>query len=88
MVVSKPTGEHAKIHHRRKEMAWLTHEQIVELLDDCKRQDPILALVVKICLSTWRTLARSNKPYPLTGDQIPNYLCQNEGEEKQKHPYQ
>lgn len=35
-----------------KEMAWLTHEQIVELLADCKRQDPILALVVKICLST------------------------------------
>ncbi|HCS2662045.1 TPA: integrase, partial [Shigella flexneri] len=23
-----------------------------ELLADCKRQDPILALVVKICLST------------------------------------
>lgn len=35
-----------------KEMAWLTHEQIVELLADCKRQDPILALVVKIYLST------------------------------------
>ncbi|MBA0984205.1 site-specific integrase, partial [Escherichia coli] len=34
-----------------KEMAWLTHEQIIELLSDCKRQNPILALVVKICLS-------------------------------------
>ena len=63
MVVSEPTGEHAKIHHRRKEMAWLTHEQIVELLADCKRQDPILALVVKICKlgARWR----SNKPYPI-----------------------
>lgn len=53
MVVSEPTGEHAKIHHRRKSsLSNITHEQIVELLADCKRQDPILALVVKICLST------------------------------------
>ena len=86
MVVSEPTGEHAKIHHRRKEMAWLTHEQIVELLADCKRQDPILALVVKICLKHRRTLAWSRKSYPLTGDQIPNYLCQNEGKKNRSIP--
>lgn len=40
-----------------KEMAWLTHEQITELLYDLQRQSALLALVVKICLSTearWR----------------------------------
>lgn len=40
-----------------KEMAWLTHEQITELLYDCQHQSPLLALVVKIFLSTgarWR----------------------------------
>lgn len=40
-----------------KEMAWLTHEHITELLYDCNRQSPLLTLVVKICLSTgarWR----------------------------------
>lgn len=70
MVVSEPTGEHAKIHHRRKEMAWLTHEQIVELLADCKRQDPILALVVKICLSTG---ARWREAVNLTRSQVTKY---------------
>ncbi|HFH2668410.1 TPA: tyrosine-type recombinase/integrase [Escherichia coli] len=53
-----------------KEMAWLTHEQIVELLADCKRQDPILALVVKICLSTG---ARWREAVNLTRSQVTKY---------------
>lgn len=51
-------------------MAWLTHEQIVELLADCKRQDPILALVVKICLSTG---ARWREAVNLTRSQVTKY---------------
>ncbi|SCW83965.1 hypothetical protein SAMN03159356_03900 [Klebsiella quasipneumoniae] len=50
-----------------KEMAWLTHEQITELLYDCQRQSDLLALVVKICLSTgarWR----SCEPHSLTSN--------------------
>ncbi|EFH5515528.1 phage integrase [Escherichia coli] len=53
-----------------KEMAWLTHEQIVELLADCKRQDPILALLVKICLSTG---ARWREAVNLTRSQVTKY---------------
>ena len=53
-----------------KEMAWLTHEQIVELLADCKRQNPILALVVKICLSTG---ARWREAVNLTRSQVTKY---------------
>ncbi|VDZ79907.1 probable bacteriophage integrase [Salmonella bongori] len=56
--------------------------QIVELLADCKRQDSILALVVKICLSTG---ARWREAINLTGlqvDQISNYFCKNEGGRK------
>ncbi|HHS3959470.1 TPA: phage integrase [Escherichia coli] len=53
-----------------KEMAWLTHEQIVELLADCKRQDPILALVVKICLSTG---ARWREAVNITRSQVTKY---------------
>ncbi|CAM3680282.1 tyrosine-type recombinase/integrase [Salmonella bongori] len=71
-----------------KEMAWLTHEQIVELLADCKRQDSILALVVKICLSTG---ARWREAINLTGLQVTKYritFVRTKGEEKQKHPYQ
>lgn len=55
-----------------KEMAWLTHEQIVELLADCKRQNPVLALVVKICLSTG---ARWREAVNLTRSQGPYYFC-------------
>ena len=53
-----------------KEMAWLTHEQIIELLSDCKRQNPILALVVKICLSTG---ARWREAINLTRSQVTKY---------------
>ena len=70
MGVSEPTGEHAKIHHRRKRLAWLTHEQIVELLADCKRRYRILALVVKICLSTG---ARWREAVNLTRSQVTKY---------------
>lgn len=41
----------------QKEMLWLTHERITELLYDYELQSSLLALVVKICLSTgerWR----------------------------------
>ncbi|CAI2521632.1 Site-specific recombinase XerD [Serratia ficaria] len=40
-----------------KEMAWLTHAQITELLAACRRGDSDLSLVVEVCLSTgarWR----------------------------------
>ncbi|QLY61733.1 tyrosine-type recombinase/integrase [Citrobacter freundii] len=40
-----------------KEMAWLTHEQITELLAACHRLGEDLSLIVKVCLSTgarWR----------------------------------
>ena len=53
-----------------KEMAWLTHEQITELLYDCQRQSTLLALVVKICLSTgasWREAVN------LTRSQVTKY---------------
>lgn len=53
-----------------KEMAWLTHEQITELLDDCRRQSPLLALVVKICLSTG---ARWREAVNLTRSQVTEY---------------
>lgn len=33
-----------------------------------------------------RTLARSNQSYPLTGHQVPNHLCENEGEENRSIP--
>ncbi len=46
-----------------KEMAWLTHEQITELLCDGHRQSALLAMVVKICLSTG---ARSREAVNLT----------------------
>src|SRR5690606_23337838 len=45
-----------------KEMAWLMHEQITELLYDCQHQSGLLALVVKICLSAgirWREAVTS-----------------------------
>lgn len=53
-----------------KEMAWLTHEQITELLYDCNRQSPLLALVVKICLSTG---ARWREAVNLTRSQVTKY---------------
>ncbi len=53
-----------------KEMAWLTHEQISELLYDCKRQSTVLALVVKICLSTG---ARWREAINLTRSQVTKY---------------
>jgi integrase len=53
-----------------KEMAWLTHEQITELLYDCQRQSPLLALVVKICLSTG---ARWREAVNLTRSQVTKY---------------
>jgi len=40
-----------------KEMAWLTHVQITELLAACKKNNADLALIVEVCLSTgarWR----------------------------------
>lgn len=65
-----PTGEHAQVHYRRKEMAWLTHEQITELLYDCNRQSVLLALIVKICLSIG---ARYREAVNLTRSQITKY---------------
>ena len=53
-----------------KEMAWLTHEQITELLYDCQRQSALLALVVKICLSTG---ARWREAVNLTRSQVTKY---------------
>lgn len=53
-----------------KEMAWLTHEQITELLYDCQRQSDLLALVVKICLSTG---ARWREAVNLTRSQVTKY---------------
>lgn len=53
-----------------KEMAWLTHEQISELLYDCKRQSALLTLVVKICLSTG---ARWREAINLTRSQVTKY---------------
>lgn len=53
-----------------KEMAWLTHEQIAELLYDCQRQSTLLALVVKICLSTG---ARWREAVNLTRSQVTKY---------------
>ncbi|BBV41712.1 integrase [Citrobacter portucalensis] len=53
-----------------KEMAWLTHDQISELLYDCRRQNPILALIVKICLSTG---ARWREAVNLTRSQVTKY---------------
>lgn len=70
MVVSNPLENMRKFTIAEKEMAWLTHEQIVELLADCKRHDPILALVVKICLSTG---ARWREAVNLTRSQVTKY---------------
>lgn len=53
-----------------KEMAWLTHEQITELLYDCQRQSILLALVVKTCLSTE---ARWREAVNLTRSQVTKY---------------
>ncbi|SXF92804.1 integrase family protein [Klebsiella variicola] len=53
-----------------KEMARLTHEQITELLYDCQRQSALLALVVKICLSTG---ARWREAVNLTRSQVTKY---------------
>jgi len=50
-----------------KEMAWPTHKQITELLYDCQRQSALLALVVKICLSTG---ARWREAVKLTRSQV------------------
>ena len=52
------------------ELAWLTHEQITELLYDCQRQSALLALVVKICLSTG---ARWREAVNLTRSQVTKY---------------
>lgn len=52
-----PLENMRKLTIAEKEMVWLTHEQITELLYDCQRQSTLLALVVKICLSSgarWR----------------------------------
>lgn len=54
----------------KKKIAQLTHKQIVKLLANCKRQNPILALVVKICLST---SARQQKAINLTRSQVTKY---------------
>jgi len=35
---TEPADEHAQVTIAEKEMAWLTHEQITELLYDCQRQ--------------------------------------------------
>lgn len=53
-----------------KEMAWLTHEQIAELLYDCDRHNPMLTLLVKICLSTG---ARWREAVNLTRSQVTKY---------------
>lgn len=53
-----------------KEMAWLTHDQIAELLYDCQRQNKLLTLVVKICLSTG---ARWREAVNLTRSQVTKY---------------
>lgn len=51
------------------EMAWLTHDQISQLLGKCKRHDhPKLEIVVRICLATgarWAEAASLRKS-PLT----------------------
>ncbi|HHQ6536302.1 TPA: phage integrase [Serratia fonticola] len=56
-----------------KEMAWLTHAQITELLTACKRNSIDLAMIVEVCLSTgarWReaeNLTRSQvTPHKIT----------------------
>lgn len=51
-------------------MAWLTHEQITELLYDRQRQSTLLALVVKICLITG---ARWREAVNLTRSQVKKY---------------
>lgn len=53
-----------------KEMTWLAHEHITELLYDCKRQSALLALVVKICLSTG---ARWREAVNLTRSKVTKY---------------
>ena len=53
-----------------KEMAWLTHEQITELLYDCRHQSAMLTLIVKICLSTG---ARWREAVNLTRSQVTKY---------------
>lgn len=51
-------------------MARLTHEQISELLYNCQHQSTLLALVVKICLSTG---ARWQEALNLTRSQVIKY---------------
>lgn len=53
-----------------KEMVWLTHEQITEILYYCQRQSPLLALIVKIFLSTG---ARWREAVNLTCSQVTMY---------------
>ncbi|MCV5479653.1 tyrosine-type recombinase/integrase, partial [Escherichia coli] len=53
-----------------KELAWLTHDQIAELLYDCQLQNKLLTLVVKICLSTG---ARWREAVNLTRSQVTKY---------------
>lgn len=59
-----------KITIAEKEMAWLPCEQITELLFDCQRHSPLLALVVKICFSTG---ARWREAVNLTRSQVIKY---------------
>lgn len=55
-----------------KEMAWLTHDQIKELLAACSCGKPHLSLVVRICLSTG---ARWNEAEKLLRSQVtPNKI--------------
>lgn len=68
-------------------MAWLTHEQITELLDDCRRQRPLLASVVKICLSTD---ARWREAVNLTRSQLTKYritFVRTEGKKNRSIPF-
>ncbi len=48
----------------------MTHDQIAELLYDCQRQNKLLTLVVKICLSTG---ARWREAVNLTRSQVTKY---------------
>lgn len=53
------------------EMAWLTHDQIAQLLGECKRHDhPDLETVVKICLATG---ARWSEAESLRKSQLAKY---------------
>lgn len=65
-----PLENMCKITIAEKEMAWLPCEQITELLFDCQRHSPLLALVVKICFSTG---ARWREAVNLTRSQVIKY---------------